>query len=308
MTSDEFVTHIDRYLAFRRSVGFQLRTAECRLRNLARFVDAVGHRGPLTVELVVRWATSNSARGVREKFMAVRQFAKYLLQFDPRTEVPPAGIYRRPPRPLPHIYSDDEIQALLRSAASLATAGTLRPRTLATYFSLLVCTGPRVGEALRLVNDDVDLESGLLLIRETKFHKSRWIPIHPSATLALREYCEFRDRRRLSYGRRSFLQTESGALTYEMVAYAFRRIRERLGWTERPRIPLQRDLRHTFCVRALIRWYKEGANIDQRIAALSTYLGHSNVADTYWYLTAVPELLEVTGDRFERYVTGKEAS
>jgi len=223
---------------------------------------------------------------------------------DPATEIPPVGLLGRVPRrKQPHIYTDQEIRALLRQAAQMLPRGGLRPRTYATFFSLLFSSGLRLSEACHLACKDVDLDRGLLTIRGTKFRKSRWVPLHPSATRALARYAADRDALVRGDPASFFFRTENRPrLTTAAAEKAFGRMRCRLRWSAqgRARRPRIHDARHTFAVRRLLRWYEEGADIGQKILALSTYLGHAKVTDTYWYLTGVPELMAIASQRFER--------
>lgn len=181
----------------------------------------------------------------------------------------------------------------------------LRPLTYQTLWGLLACTGLRVSEALNLTRAQVDLDHGILRIEQTKFHKSRLVPLHPTTTDALRRYAVARDRQWGPCGKGAFLTGPTGqALCYHSVSRTFRRLCCALGWYKgngelsRPRI---HDLRHSFACRRLLCWYRRGQNVHRLIAALSTYLGHGKVTDTYWYLTGTPELLAVAAGRFERF-------
>jgi integrase len=212
------------------------------------------------------------------------------------------GFPRR--RKPPHIYSDGEIADLLRAAAALRPPGGLRPQTYVTLFALLAATGLRISEARRLTTHDVDLEAGRLVIRESKFRKSRLVPLHPTAVTGLRRYADLRDRYAGLPRSERFFRTEHAVeLKQRAVESSFERLRVRLGWTAqgRTRRPRIHDLRHTFAVRRLLRWYEEGADLDRKLLALATYLGHTKVADTYWYLSAIPELLAITSKRFEHF-------
>lgn len=173
-----------------------------------------------------------------------------------------------------------------------------------TLFGLLFASGLRISEALRLTRDDVDLESGVITVVRTKFKKSRLVPLHTSTTRALRRYTKRRDRHHpAAVAQAFFLDDHGGPLGKSGVAGTFGRLRRHLGWTKDPQghRPRIHDARHTMAVRRLLRWYEEGAEVDRKIAALSTYLGHVEVNDTYWYLTAVPELMAVTAARFEAF-------
>ena len=306
MTPSSFLDQVEEYLAFRRGLGFKLESPGLLLLDFARYADRVGHDGHVTTDLAVQWALgtrSSDPAATARRLSAVRQFARHRAVFDPATEVPPPGLLgHRPRRKPPHIYSDAEVSSLLRQASLLWPRGGLRPKTYVAFFSLLVSTGLRVGEACRLIPDDVDLNDGVLTIRESKFRKSRLVPLHPSATGALIRYADQRNTPRTRSG--WFFRTDHApALKCGTVQRTFSRIRARLGWTAhgRARRPRIQDTRHTFAVRRLLRWYEDGADLDRKILALATYLGHAKPTDTYWYLSAVPELMAITSERFERF-------
>ena len=252
MTPPSFHRLVGEYLTARRGLGFDLETAEGYLRNFASHADRIGHSGPLTIELAVQWARSsrstNPAQAAR-RLAVVRQFARYRALFDPATEVPPAGLLGRIPRrpPPPHIYTEAEMAALLQQASCLLPRHGLRPATYVAYFALLASTGLRLSEACRLTADDADLVNGILTIRETKFHKSRLVPLHPTTTQALARYAERRDACLAAPRSEYFFRTEhSPRLTPTAVGKTFRRIRRRLDWTGhgRTRQPRIHDLRH----------------------------------------------------------------
>jgi integrase len=306
MNAPTTVDLAEEYLALRRRLGFALVTSGQKLLGFARYADRTGHRGPITVELAVRWARlpeGASPSWWERRLGIVRGFAQYRSLFDPATEIPPAGMLGPSSRrSAPHIYSEAEISALLRAAGELAPASGLRPHTYVALFGLLVTTGLRISEALRLGRDDVDLKNGVLSVQRGKFRKSRLVPLHPSTVEALAGYARRRDRHHPYASARTFFLGESGvALGHSSVAHTFGALRRTLGWTKnregrRPRV---HDLRHTMAVRTLLRWYREGADVDRKMPALSTYLGHVEVRDTYWYLTAVPELMALTAARFQ---------
>lgn len=295
------------YLTLRRGLGFAMRIEGAELMRFARYADAIGHRGPVTTELALAWAGLPKEADPlyrARRLDVVRRFAKHRALFDPATEIPPDRVfgpsYRRRS---PHIYSEREIASLLRAAGQLGPVGGLRPQTYVTLFGLLASTGLRISEALRLTEKEVDLGAGLLTVSETKFHKSRLIPLHPSTAAALRRYAERRDNYHPLVRLPAFFLTERGtSLKHCRVLKTFRDLRRDLGWDRLGGPPRRiHNLRHSFAVRRLLRWYEEGADIDNKIAVLSTYLGHVKVTDTYWYLTAVPELLAVAAARYEAY-------
>lgn len=308
MTSPSFVDLVEEYLTLRRGLGFDLESPRWLLLDFARHADRLGHEGPLTVDLAVQWAlssrSSDPAQAAR-RLSAVRQFARHRAAVDPANGVPPAGLLgRAPSRKQPHIYSDAEITALLREARLLLPRKGLCPRTYVTFFSLLISTGLRVSEACHLTSGDVDLVDGILTVRAGKFRKSRLVPLHPTATLALSRYAAFRDQCRSATRSEFFFRTDRApALTLAAAEKTFSRLRKRLGWTARGRArrPRIHDLRHSFAVRRLLCWCENGADVDRKILALATYLGHAKVSHTYWYISAIPELMATTSHRFERF-------
>ena len=308
MTPPSFLDLVEQYLVFRRGLGFDLKSPGWMLRDFARHADQIGHQGHVTIDLAVQWALSsrsNDPAQAARRLGVVRQFARHRAVFDPATEIPPVGLLGRVPRrKQPHIYSDAEVAALLRQARVLLPRHGLRPRTYVAFFSLLASTGLRLSEACRLAPSDVDLANGVLTVRESKFRKSRLVPLHPTATQALTRYAADRDACRGAPRSGCFFRTDRApALERAAVQKTFSRLRHRLGWTAqgRARRPRIQDLRHTFVVRRLLRWYEEGADVDRKILALATYLGHAKVTDTYWYVSAIPELMSIASQRFEHF-------
>ena len=304
-------TMVDRakkYLAHRRSLGFALDSSGTLLMQFARFADRSKHRGPLTAELALRWASlpqTASPRYRAERLSIVRVFARHLAAEDGRSQVPDRRLLgQNHYRLQPHIYSDRQLKELVLAAAKLPPIYPLRPLTYSTLFGLLASTGLRVSEALKLDKEHVDLARGILRIEETKFRKSRLVPIHPTATRALRRYARERDRDRLARDSDPFFVGGHGqALPYSTVRHTFRHLCAHLRWRSNGMLPRPRihDLRHTFACRRLLRWYQQGVNVDHAIASLSTYLGHSKVTDTYWYLAGTAPLLAIAGKRFEQF-------
>jgi integrase len=237
---------------------------------------------------------------------AVRGFLRHLATLDGATEVPTPGLlgptgHRTPP----HIYSDQEIGDLLHATAGLAPAGGLRPRCYATLFALIACTGLRIAEALALTCGDVDLTGGILIVRAGKRGRTRLLPLHPSALPPLGDYAAERQHR---YGRPgdgdAFFRTDrSDHVSYRAANHTFTVLRRQLGWTAagRTRAPRVHDLRHRMVVRRIQTWHTQNVDVDAKIAVLATYLGHVEVSDVYWYLSAVPELMDIVGERFEAF-------
>jgi integrase len=309
MTRRKSMTHLAKeYLAYRRNLGFRLDKREPLLLQFATYADRTRLRGPLTIALAVRWArlpAQASPTYWSIRLDVVRGFAKYLSIFDPDTEIPPFGLLGPAYcRATPHIYAEAEISALLAAARCLSPARGLRPQTYATLFGLLACTGLRVSEALRLTRSDVAWGQHLLTVRCTKFRKTRLVPLHPTASQALQIYAQVRDRfHPLWRTERFFVARHGTPLSVSVVRSTFGKLRRQLGWAARSgaRAPRIHDLRHTFACRRLLDWYKAGVPVDAMTNALATYLGHVDVSNTYWYLTGVPELLELAVARFEAY-------
>jgi integrase len=296
---------VEQYLADRRSLGFALKIEGQQLRSFARFADGIGHSGPMTIDLAVRWATLPSSRPRHfpgRRLEVIRPFARYCASVDATGEVPSRFLLGPPHhRPLHHIYSDDQVVALVAQAAKLRPAGRLRPKTYATLFGLLAATGLRVSEALHLGRDDVDLTREVLVVRATKFRKSRLVPLHGTAAAALRAYVADRNRLISHASAPTFFVTDAGgALRYFTVRTVFLRLRHALGWVGLTPVPRIHDLRHSFACRRLRDWYAQGLDVNARVASLATYLGHAHVTDTYWYLTGSPELLALAAGRFEK--------
>lgn len=300
---------VQEYLKERRDLGFALTIPGSQLQAFARFADASGHRGPLTRQLITRWARDEAKRATpltwAKRIEAVRPFAKHRARVEPGTYVPDADTFGPSRRRLaPHLYTDQEIIDLLVAAGRLSPKGTLRAATYRTLLGLIAATGLRLSEALRLTCGDVDFDAGMLTVRQTKFAKSRLVPLHPTTVRALKQYLALRQRHVLALQNGPFLVSAKGtALHKRTVHWVFGRLRRQLGWTARgghaaPRI---HDLRHTFICRRVRLWHEHGADIDNAMVALSTYVGHAKVSDTYWYLTAAPDLMSVAGHRFEQF-------
>lgn len=300
---------LEEYLTLRRGLGFKLKQDG---RLLSQFVSFIYREGSsyITTELALRWAVKpNKAQPCHwaRRLRIVRLFAEYRRITDPRTEIPPPKLLSDTyHRSAPYIYTDEQIMRLIAAARELPStvpgATGLRAQTYYTLFGLLSVTGMRISEALSLNREHVDLNQALLTIRGTKFDKSRLVPVHKSTLEALRQYSNFRDFIYPEPKTRSFLISERGTrLGYCAVLNTFVRLSREIGLrgpsdSHGPRL---HDLRHRFAVNTLINWYKEGVDIERRIHVLSTFLGHVKFSYTYWYLTAVPELLQLAAARLE---------
>jgi len=302
------------YLATRRALGTQLRWPESSLRNFVDFVEAEGGEY-LTTELAMRWALKPVSvhRATHARRLAiVRAFALWLQATDARTQVPPQRLLpTRHRRPAPHIYTDSEITNLMSATRKLRSSSGLRGATYETLIGLLASTGLRPGEALTLDVGDVDLLGGLLTIRESKFGKSRFVPLEESVRAALADYDTLRDSARPYRDSPAFLVTERGSrLRAGAVRLTFANLCKAVGlrpWG-RPRRsgrgPRLQDLRHSFATRRLVAWYRAGLDVDRLMPRLSTYLGHASTVQTYWYIQAVPELLQLATERLETAARG----
>ena len=305
-------TRVNDFLAERRRLGFELTCMGFALRSFARYIDALGHRGPLTMEIMADWARRDKRNRTTpitwaRRLKILRPFARYLQQFEPHTDVPDESIFGPVDQRLaPHIYSEQEIVDLLRAARQLRP--DLRGAGYEALFGLLAATGLRVSEALHLCDGDVDLKVGMLTVRCTKFAKSRQVPLHPSTVQALSRYRSLRNRYVERNPEGPFFVGTWGThwgqrLRGATVDRIFAELRDQLGWVNRGahHAPRVHDLRHTFVVRRVMLWHKQGINVDQAMLSLSTYVGHARVTNTYWYLTAVPELVAVAAAKFESF-------
>ena len=297
---------VDEYLALRQALGFRLCRPAALLTQFAAFLEQEG--APyITRELALRWAQQPihaQPAHWATRLGIVRRFAQFWRASDPRTEVPPLGLLpHRYRRTHPYIYTDREIQRLLTVARQLPSATGIRPATYATLLGLLAVTGLRISEALALNQEDVGGPEALLTIRRTKFGKSRLVPLHPSSRRALERYARLRDRIYPRPHTDSFFVSERGnRLTQCTVRWTFNRLSRQIGLrgpADR-RGPRLHDFRHRLAVRTLMRWYRAGVDVERHLPELSTYLGHTHVNDTYWYVSAVPALLRLAAARLEQ--------
>jgi integrase len=300
----DFRSSLARYLAIRKSLGYKY---EPQTRRLADFVAFMEKRKATTIttKLALEWATLSPDRHASSalRLNDVRGFARHVAGLDPRTEVPPVGLLPGGKRAKPYVYSDAEIDALLTAALALPPENGLRRWTYYTLFGLFAVTGMRMSEATGLARDDVDLDAGVLTIRLSKFGKSRLVPLHLATCSALRRYAERRDARLRSRASSTFFVGERGGrLLPEHVRRVFRCLSREIGlrrYGDRtgPRV---HDFRHCVAIRMLLNWYRDGKDVEQELPLLSTYLGHTCVSDTYWYLSACPELLQEAACRLDR--------
>ena len=293
------------YLALRRSLGFKLELVGSLLNGFVEFLEKE-KASCITTKLALKWATQ--PRDVQPARWAtrlgiVRLFAKYQSAADPRTEIPPEGLLpRRYHRKQPYIYTDDEVLKLLSAAQDLKSALGLLAHTMSTLLGLLAVTGMRISEPINLDRKDVDLEQGLLTVRQTKFDKWRLVPVHISTRDKLAEYARIRDRICPRPKSLSFFVSERGnRLTDCTVRRWFVILSHRIGLRSPgdrhgPRL---HDLLHRFAINTLLDWYRQGVDTGKNMVALTTYLGHGHITGTYWYISANPELLRLAALRLE---------
>lgn len=297
------------YLALRRSMGFKLGRAGKLLAQFVAYCEAAGAES-VRIQLALGWATlpeGGDPSWAAHRLSVVRGFAKHLALIDERTEVPPADLLpARSSRATPYLYAEDEVRKLMAAAGTLRSP--LRRATFQTLLGLLWVTGMRVGEALRLDRDDVDLVHGVLMVRNSKFGKSREIPVHESTTAALHAYAKRRNELWPQASSPAFFVSVAGTrLRYDNFHLAFLGFVREAGIRRRSTAcrPRPHDLRHSFAVRTLIGWYRDGGDVESRLPWLSTYLGHVHPANTYWYLSAAPELLGLAAERLETATEGR---
>jgi integrase len=293
---------LEDYLRLRRSLGHELAEARWLLPGFVAYLDTQG-LPTVTIEAALAWAQQSPSARVTtvgpRRMTAARGFARYLVGIHPGTEIPPLGLmpHRRQWRQ-PFIYSTAEIEALMGQARR-SIAAPLRARTYETLVGLLASAGLRIGEAIKLDRSDVDWSENVLLIRESKFGKSRLVPLHSTGMEALAQYAALRDELQPRPEEPCFfLSSTNRRLCYTVVCQTFRRLIDAAGiGTGAPSAPRLHDLRHSFAVRTLLSWYRTGEDVQAKIPSLSTYLGHREPSSTYWYLSAAPELLAFAAQR-----------
>lgn len=295
-------SYLDRYLSVRRNLGYYLGSSERILRRFAGFADREG-AVHVDTALFLRWhATLAEACGSTRaaRLSAVRMFSQWLSSFDPAHEVPPRGLLPGPSkRPRPHIYCEHQIAAIIAAAKELPSTYGLRGLTCSTLYGLVAVTGMRISEALALDRDDIDSVHDVLRVRQGKLGKERLLPLDPSVTTQLIDYLAERDRLLGQRVEPLFVSDSAMRLTDCGARYNFAQACQQIGlrshqpFGKHGRGPRIHDLRHSFAVKTMIGWYRTGKDPSREMIRLTTYLGHSDPSHTYWYLEAVPELLEL---------------
>jgi integrase/recombinase XerD len=310
MRDRDLSSQVERYTELRQALGHQDRELRKQLEDFVRFVEAQGNVRPIRAQTAVDWACAPSpGRGLtrqRHRFLAVRGFLLYLRAVSPDTEVPDTHAVPRPPRPKPYLYSPEQIQRLMDAASLLTPRGSLRPHTYKTMIGLIASTGLRIREAIRLTTSNVhtDGETPYLEVLQTKFRKSRLVPVHPTTADNLRDYMSMRSRLQPKCQSDAFFISRKGtSCSYAAVWETFTFLKHRAGISNfgASKRACIHGLRHTFAVSRLLEWYRQGLNVNDLLPTLSTYMGHVDPKFTYWYLTATPELLGVAGEYFHNF-------
>lgn len=310
MTENRISRQVTDYLAYKRSIGFKLTNEATVLKRFADYTLSIGYKGPLNTNIVLDWVSSGnrSDKTMGRKIEVIRPFSKYVYSFDPEAEVIHDLIYKNVhDRPTPYIYSEHEVLRLMEECRNLYSPDGIRAYTIETIIGLLWAAGLRPSEPVRLTMTDVDLSRGLLHIRKTKFSKERIIPIDASVTQKLMDYKSWIINR-LGYKlpTDAFFYTTGGIpLKENALAYAFKLIRPCIGAIPigYPYVRLY-DFRHTMACNTIRRWNEQGTDINAKLHVLSTYMGHVRPEDTYWYLSATPEMLELSCQKYEAQFGG----
>jgi integrase/recombinase XerD len=303
MSPGQLRERLHAYVELRQALGMPLGRNADILNDFVNYADAHCAAEPVTTQLALDWLDGRKPARPGAHLSLVRQFLMFVSSAIPGTEVPDIGLLAGSRRPKPFVFTPDEVKSMLEAADSVGPIGSFLRVTLRAVLGLMACTGLRVSEALKLNREHVMPKSNPndLLILESKFRKSRLVPLHPSAAKQLLIYT--RDRELLGYGRLTsafFVSDRGRRLNHSELAKAFREITSKLGLQPRggSKQPTLRSLRHTFAVNRLRRWHEENVDVRAKLAHLATYLGHVDVRETYWYLSATPELLTSAGRLF----------
>lgn len=309
LNSNRITRQIEEYIAYKRSLGYVIKIESQELRRFGKYTRDIGHDGSLTAELAIRWASLDN--NFTRKYMARRletlhTFAVYISAFDAQAQIPQNGVFGKAHlRTAPYIYTDSEVLSLMHHAGSLYSPDGIRAYTVASAIGLMYATGIRVSELTSLRIANVRIKEGYLFINSSKFKKNRLVPLHCTVIARLSEYRAFIESKIdvkndddyffvTSYGRR---------FNTRAFEYAFQLIRP-LVFCDAERPPRLYDLRHTFACNTVKRWHEAGEDVNWKLYLLSAYMGHVKPEDTYWYLSATPELLEIAARKFEGCVRG----
>lgn len=304
LDSNRITRQIEEYITYKRSLGYVIKTESQELRRFAKYTREIGYDGPVTSELAVQWASLGN--NFTRKYMARRlevlhTFVVYISAFDVEAQIPQNGIFGKSHmRTNPYIYTDDEVLALMSRAASLYSPDGIRADTVSSAIGLMYATGIRVSELTSLKITDVRLKKGHIFINSSKFKKDRIVPLHPTVIVKLSEYWSLIESRIGARNDDDYFYVTSYGRRFNSRAfeYAFKLIRP-LVFGETTKRPRLYDLRHTFACNTIKRWYETGEDVNRKLYLLSTYMGHVKPEDTYWYLSATPELLGIAARKFE---------
>lgn len=298
---------VNEYIRYKNDLGFDYSSKVFALRSFAKFADEYAFGKPLTISLALRWATLSKAGHKRHiaRVDILRPLAEYLCIIDPRTELIPRKILGpRYPRPEPYIYSNTEIIRLMGTEAYIPKRKRCN-NTFSTIIGLLACSGMRIGEVLSLRRRDIDWNQKTIVVRNSKNLPMRLVPLDPSTMIQLLLFSRRWHGKQTKMGDEPFfISLDEGFIPYDNFLRAWQRVLVKIDMAKKHhgKNPRMHDLRHTFACNQLLRAYKEKRNIDTTISMLSVYLGHQSVEKTYWYLTGIPALLELSGKRFEEYI------
>jgi site-specific recombinase XerD len=314
LDKNRITKQVEEYITYKRSLGYVIKVEAQELRRFAKYTRDIGYNGPLTVDISMNWATlidNSTPKYMARRLETLHTLAVHVSAFDPEAQVPPNGVFGKThSRSNPYIYTDNEVSKLMSGANKLFSPDGIRAYTVSTAIGLMYSTGIRVNELTSLKIADARLSEGYLFIRCSKFKKDRVVPLHPTVVNELKKYKVFINDKLAprcdgdyffvtSYGRRFNLRA---------FEYAFQLIRVPLfgKCTQDVSMHLPRlyDLRHSFACNTIKRWHAAGENVNQKLYLLSTYMGHVKLEDTYWYLSATPELIELASRRFENWFGG----
>jgi len=309
MLNENLLTRqVEEYIAYKRSLGYKIIIEANELKRFVSFAESIGHNGSLTNELAIRWVSLKSEYSrfyMARRLETIHTFAKYISAFDPHAQIPQLGIYGKAHiRISPYIYTNEEVFLLMDEAKKLFSPDGIRAYTVSTAIALLRSTGLRVSELTLLKNEDARLSEGYLFINSSKFKKDRIVPLHSSVIDELTYYRDFIAKK---LGHRNdadyfFVSSYGQKFNTRAFEYAFQLIRHVLPKrtkSNKTRNYRLYDLRHTFACETIRRWLESGEDVNQKLHLLSIYMGHIKPADTYWYLSATPELLAVSCERYE---------
>lgn len=308
-----FAGHLSAYIQLRRSLGFRSWEPAYFLEMFDRCLFEKNYTGPLTQELAIEFACSNpntSTNYRASRYQVIRHFSDYLATFDPQTPfLDPKALERSKARTPRHIYTDEELQKILTEARCVSRKNPICGLTLSTMIGLAASTGLRISEIVRLDREDVDLKTGVLNVRCSKFNKSRLVPLHNTTLEVVRNYGAARDAafpncKAVAF----FVNTMRQRCVKNTVQQLFAGVACRAGLRgPKGRGPTFHDLRHRFATKRLLLWYEAGADVQAMLPALATYMGHAHYTDTAYYLTATAELMALANERYQRWLASKEA-